>query len=204
MSRACCPNGTERGSATRSSPECRTGAGNSMGFRTVERAAAHRAALRRHRNRFEQHALKVRPLVRQMRRLHNPTRRRESALISHPQLLGAAKRSGDGSTLNHPQPFPQPFANHNSGRRTVCIWYSGGWKTIKWWPERPFSRSINPDFPFSSRPLMGVFMAKPLINKDFACPKNRSKKVKKMLTSPYCFETLSLHTVTTEQKTGNI
>ena len=55
--RACCPNGTERGSATRSSPECRMGAGNSMGFRTVERAAAHRAALRRHRNRFEQHAL---------------------------------------------------------------------------------------------------------------------------------------------------
>jgi hypothetical protein len=47
-----------------------------MGFRTVERAAAHRAALRRHRNRFEQHALKVRPLVRQMRRLHNPTSRR--------------------------------------------------------------------------------------------------------------------------------
>lgn len=43
-------------------------------------------------------------------------------------------------------------------------------------------------------------MAKHLINKDFACPKNRSKKVKKMLTSPYCFETLSLHTVTTEQK----
>jgi len=45
-----------------------------------------------------------------------------------------------------------------------------------------------------------IIMAKPLINKDFACPKNRSKKVKKMLTSPYCFETLSLHTVTTEQK----
>ena len=55
--RACCPNGTERGSATRSSTESRTGAGYSMGFRTVERAAAHRAALRRHRNRFGQHAL---------------------------------------------------------------------------------------------------------------------------------------------------
>ena len=55
--RACCPKGMERGSATRSSPECRTGAGNSMGFRTVERAAAHRAALRRRRNRFGQHAL---------------------------------------------------------------------------------------------------------------------------------------------------
>jgi len=40
--------------------ECRTGAGNSMGFRTVERAAAHRAALRRHRNRFEQHAPQLR------------------------------------------------------------------------------------------------------------------------------------------------
>jgi hypothetical protein len=47
---ACCPNRMERGSATRSSPECRTDAGNSMGFRTVERAAAHRAALRRRRN----------------------------------------------------------------------------------------------------------------------------------------------------------
>jgi hypothetical protein len=35
-------------------PGVRTGAGNSVGFRTVERAAAHRAALRRRRNPFGQ------------------------------------------------------------------------------------------------------------------------------------------------------
>jgi len=48
--RACCPKGMERGSATRSSPECRTGAGNSMDFQIVERAAAETAALRRLQN----------------------------------------------------------------------------------------------------------------------------------------------------------
>jgi len=77
--RACCSNGTERGSAARSSTECRTGAGNSMGFRTVERAAAHRAALRRHRNRFEQHALDTRT---ERKLLPLPAKRGEGWLVA--------------------------------------------------------------------------------------------------------------------------
>jgi hypothetical protein len=43
-------------------------------------------------------------------------------------------------------------------------------------------------------------MAKPLVNRDFACPKYVQKKFKKKLTSPCCFGILIPHTVTTKQK----
>jgi hypothetical protein len=50
-----------------------------MGFRTVERAAAHRAALRRHRNRFEQHALDTRT---ERKLLPLPAKRGEGWLVA--------------------------------------------------------------------------------------------------------------------------
>jgi hypothetical protein len=40
MSRACCPNGMERGCPTRSDPDCQMSARNSTGLGVVERAAA--------------------------------------------------------------------------------------------------------------------------------------------------------------------
>jgi hypothetical protein len=43
-------------------------------------------------------------------------------------------------------------------------------------------------------------MAKPLVDRDFARPKNVQKNLKKQLTSSCCFEILLTHTVTTEQK----
>jgi hypothetical protein len=46
MSRACCPNGMERGCPTRSDPDCQMSARNSAGLGVVERAAAETAALR--------------------------------------------------------------------------------------------------------------------------------------------------------------
>jgi len=68
------------------------------------------------------------------------------------------------------------------------------------WPRKRLYAVYQSGFFFFVTAILCIIMAKPLINKDFACPKNCSKKVKKMLTSPYCFETLSVHTVTTEQK----
>ena len=47
VSRACCPNGTERRCPTRSSQDCQMSALNSMSFGVVERAAAETVALRR-------------------------------------------------------------------------------------------------------------------------------------------------------------
>ena len=47
---------------------------------------------------------------------------------------------------------------------------------------------------------MCVFMSKPLIDRDFTCPKYVQNNWKKQLTSPCYFEILSSHTVTTEQK----
>jgi hypothetical protein len=43
-------------------------------------------------------------------------------------------------------------------------------------------------------------MSKPLIDRDFTCPKYVQNNWKKQLTSPCYFEILSSHTVTTEQK----
>jgi hypothetical protein len=50
------------------------------------------------------------------------------------------------------------------------------------WPRGRVARLYavyNPGFLFSSCPFFGVFMAKPLETKDFACPKIVQKKLKK-------------------------
>jgi hypothetical protein len=125
-----------------------------------------------------------------VRRLHNPTSRRESArdtMIpeireaswSAPVLWRCASRR-NGVPLSHSM-FDVQCPPRGAALRGQ--------------PTRFF---FSPLFP--SCVVLVEKVAKPLETKDFACPKIVQKKLKKKLTPPCCFEILLSHTVTTEQK----